>query len=154
LLQKADAVSTEFDARTDRLREIEKRLTDISALQKQIGTYGKTQEVYKQYVSLPPKKREDFFEEHRADITLHRAAKKYFDGLGLKKLPQMAALKQEYATLAAEKKKLYSGYYELRDRHRALLTAKGNAQRMLSIEENSQERDISHTQNRADSSAR
>jgi hypothetical protein len=123
-------------------------------LQKQIGTYSKTREVYKQYVSLPPKKREDFFEAHRADVTLHQAAKKYFDGLGLKKLPPMSTLKQEYATLATEKKTLYSGYYELRDRHRALLTAKGNAQRMLSIEKNAQEWGVSRTQNRTDSGAR
>jgi hypothetical protein len=138
----------------DRLREIEKRLGEITELQRQIGTYGKTREVYKRYLSQPPKKRNDFYEANRTDIALHQAAKRHFNGLGLKKLPPMSALKQEYAALAAGKKRLYHGYTELRDRHRALLTAKGNAQRMLSIDENTQERVRSRSQNRTDSYSR
>ena len=37
----------------------------------------------------------------------------------------------EYATLAAEKKKLYSGYKELKENRMALLVAKSNAERLL-----------------------
>jgi hypothetical protein len=50
----------------------------------------------------------DFYEAHRAEITLHRAAKKHFDTLKLKKLPTIATLKQEFAELSAEKNKLYN----------------------------------------------
>jgi len=80
------------------------------------------------------------YEEHRADITLHKAAKKYFDGLGLKKLPTISSLKQEYATLLAEKKTLYFGYHELKEKRNALLTAKMNSDNMLGIN-NGQNRD-------------
>ncbi|MCC8074347.1 MAG: hypothetical protein LIO95_00140 [Clostridiales bacterium] len=38
---------------------------------------------------------------------LHEAAKRYFDSLGLEKLPSIKELKQEYAALNAENKKLY-----------------------------------------------
>jgi len=47
--------------------------------------------------------------EHEAELLLHQSAKKAFDALGLKKLPSINMLKQEYAALLAEKKKLYQG---------------------------------------------
>jgi len=40
-------------------------------------------------------------------------------------------LKQEYATLAAEKKKLYQSYHPARDEMIALLRAKNNVDRIL-----------------------
>ena len=145
LVKKSAAVSADFNGRLTKIKEIDKRLDEISELQKHIGTYGKTRDVYKQY--LAAKNRNDFFEEHRADITLHKAAKKYFDGLGLKKLPTISSLKQEYATLLAEKKKLYSGYRELKEKRNALLTAKRNSDNMLDINIG-QNRDGLHGQRR------
>ena len=129
LCERASAISGEFHALTGKIKDVETRLKEISDLQKQIGTYSKTREIYKKYIASG--KDEDFYSVHAVDIILHQAAKKYFDGLGLKKLPKMAELKQEYATLAAEKKKLYSGYYELRDKFREFNTAKSNASVLL-----------------------
>ena len=141
LVKKSAAVSAEFNARLSKIKEIEKRLVEIAELQKHIGTYGKTREVYKQYLSA--KNREDFFEEHRADIMLHKIAKNYFNEAGYgknKKLPSINSLKQEYATLLAEKKKLYSGYKELKEHRMNLLVAKDNTERVLGISKNSPER--------------
>ena len=90
----------------------------------------------------------DFYESQRADILLHRAAKKYFDSLGLKKLPTISELKQEYATLAAEKKKLYSGYRSAKDSARELAVAKDNSARILGITSGEQDRDVSRQHQR------
>ena len=59
-------------------------MKDISELQKQIGTYGKTREIYAQYRKLTGRKRENFYEQHSSEITACQAAKRYFDSLGLK----------------------------------------------------------------------
>jgi hypothetical protein len=48
-----------------------------------------------------------------------------------KKLPTIDALKQEWATLAAEKKKLYSDYIYAKSNMTELLTAKSNAEKIL-----------------------
>ena len=128
---KARAASVEFSERSKKIKDIEARLTEISALQKQIGTYGKTRDVFVKYKASGYDK--DFYESRRADITLHRAAKKYFDNLGLKKLPTVATLKQEYATLRDEKKKLYSGYRLAKNNMRELAIAKDNADKILGI---------------------
>jgi len=142
LKKKASSASGDFSTLTKKIKESEQHLAEISELQKQIGTYGKTREVFAAYRKSGYS--ENFYEEHRADITLHRAAKKYFDDLGYgkdKKLPTISSLKQEYAALLAEKKKLYSGYRELKDTSRALTMAKGNADRILGITPQTNEHD-------------
>lgn len=146
LVKKTEAATAGFNNRTAQIKAAEKRLADISELQKHIGVYSKTRDVYAKYKASGWNR--DFYEEHRADITLHRAAKKYFDGLGIKTLPKIPALKQEYATLLAEKKKLYVGYHEAKDNMRELLVAKGNAQRILGIKTDAPERDIPRTKSR------
>jgi hypothetical protein len=156
LIRKSAAVSAEFNERLTRIKEIEARLKEISGLQKHIGTYGKTRDIYGQYQAIKSlKRREDFYENNRADIALHEAAKKHFDELGYsknnKKLPTIASLKQEYAILATEKKKLYVGYRELKENRNALLTAKSNAQRILGVDLHAQNLDSSHSQKRNNS---
>jgi len=149
LVKKSAAASADYNGKQGKINEVEKRLAEISELQKHIGTYGKTREVFAKYKAS--KWNPDFYEEHRADITLHRAAKKYFDGLGLKKLPSISSIKQEYAALAAEKKKLYACYYAARDSMRALLVARGNADRILGVSKNEPKRDDSRAQKRSGS---
>ena len=100
---------------------------------------------------LSPGRTKIFFEEHRADITLHQAARKYFDDAGYgkgNKLPTIQSLKQEYAALLAEKKKLYSGYREAKSNMQNLLTARGNADRILGVKPEAQAHDASRTQQR------
>ena len=63
-----------------------------------------------------------------------RDAKKYFDSNGYgknKKLPTINSLKQEYAILDAEKRKLYSGYKAAREEMIALQMAKQNVDIIL-----------------------
>ena len=68
----------------------------------------------------------------------------------MKKLPSINQLKQEYATIAAEKKKLYGGYHELKGISRELSTARANAERILGITPDGQTRDVSRNNPRRD----
>ena len=115
-------------------------------MQKQIGTYGKTRDVYTKYKASGWSRK--FYDEHTGDIILHRAAKKYFDELGLKKLPKIAELKQEYAALAADKKNLYSDYHYLKETSRALQVARVNAEQILGITPDGKNRDVSRKKQR------
>jgi len=107
-------------------------MAEITELQKHIGTYGKTRDIYAKYKASGWD--QDFFDMYATDIILHKAVKKHFDELGYgkgKKLPSINSLKQEYAVLLTEKKKLYSGWQELKENRKSLLTAKSNADRIL-----------------------
>ena len=57
LCEKASAVSGKFRALTGKIKDIETRLTEISDLQKQIGTYSKTREIYKKIYRLRTQQR-------------------------------------------------------------------------------------------------
>ena len=136
-----DAVVQKFNDLSDQLKAASARMKDISELQKHIGAYGKTREIYAQYRKLTGRKREKFYEQHSSEITVCQAAKRYFDSLGLKKLPSIQSLKQEYATLYAENRKRYPEYKQAREKMIELLTAKNNVERILGATEKEKNRD-------------
>ena len=72
-----------------------------------------------------------YLADHEGDILLHKAAKKAFDELGVKKLPSVKSLQEEYAKLLSEKKAAYAEYRRSRDEMRELLLHKQNVDRML-----------------------
>ena len=147
LVKKASSASGGFSDLNKKIKDIDKRLIEISELQKQIGIYSKTRNTFSKYKASGWDN--DFYESERTDITLHRAAKKFFDNLGMKKLPTINNLKQEYASLIAEKKKLYSGYRTAKAKSRELLIAKDNADRILGINQQSQEREFERKRKRS-----
>ncbi|MCL2152802.1 MAG: relaxase/mobilization nuclease domain-containing protein [Oscillospiraceae bacterium] len=149
LAKKSAASSSDFNIRHKRIKEIEARQKGISELQKQIGTYRKTRDIYAKYKASGWDRA--VYDVHAADIILHRAAKKYFGGIGMKKLPSINALKQEWATLESERKTLYRGYKELRSENIELLKAKNNVERILRIDPDAQERTADRNKNRSKS---
>jgi hypothetical protein len=147
LVRKSDSASDGFYDLTRKIKDTEARMKDISELQKQIGTYTKTRAVFAQYKAS--KWNRSFYDEHSAEIIQHRAAKKHFDAQGFKgKLPSITSLKQDYATLTAEKKSLYGGYHKLKDTSQGLTVARANAERILGIDPNAQKRDTSREQSK------
>ena len=150
LIRQYNNVQSEFSRRSERIKKADEKMAAISDLQKQIGTYSKTRNVYAAY------KRsgfdQAFFEANAADIILHKTAKKYFDNQGFKgKLPSINSLKEAWGNLAKEKRKLYAGYKELRDRDRALAAAKHNCDKILNISHEELDR---QRKNRAESQER
>ena len=140
LKQKTASASNEFDTLSDKIKDADKKLKDISELQKQIGIYSKTRGVFDTYKRSCYDRA--FYDANAADIILHRAAKKFFDAQGFKgKLPSINSLKQDYAATLTEKKKHYADYHRLRDSSRELAIAKANADRILGMTEAVQNRD-------------
>ena len=90
----------------DQIKAAEQRMAEIAVLKSHIINYSKTRDVYVAYRKAGYSKA--FRAEHESEILLHQAAKKYFDGLGLKKLPTVKSLQAEYAALLAEKKSAYA----------------------------------------------
>lgn len=135
LAKSCEAESGKYHALSDRSQAINARKKEISELQKNIGMYSKTRDIYQQYRRLSGKKQEQFYNEHAGDIISCQAAKRYFDSLGLKKLPTIKSLKQEYAELDAEGRKIYPQLKEAREEMMGLLTAKSNTERFLGMDE-------------------
>lgn len=119
-----DTKIAERDALHDTVQTMEKQITEIAALRKHIYNYSDTRATYEAYRKAGYSKK--FFEAHREELTIHKAAKKAFDELGVKKIPRVKELNVEYAELMKEKKSKFREYR----------TACSEAREYLAIREN------------------
>lgn len=126
------------DALQAQMQESEKRLTEIAALKKHIINYSKTRNTYEEYRKAGYSKR--FFEAHREEITLHKAAKQAFDELGVRKIPKVKELSAEYAEILSSKKQAYTEFRKTRDEAQELLIAKQNIESLFEAEKQEKEK--------------
>lgn len=124
LTAKAEESARNVQAIQDQLKPIELRLKEISNLQGHIADYAKTKEVFLQYRNTGYSKQ--FYAQHEKEIEIHRQAKRAFNELSLKKIPTMKMLKQEYAALFADKKRLYKDYRAAKETMKKYVMAKAN----------------------------
>ena len=124
---------------TDRYHELaadiksaESRMAEIKVLQQHIINYSRTRSTYVAYRKAGYSKK--FLEEHESDIIVHQSAKKYFDTLGIEKLPTVKSLQAEYAELLSRKKEIYPEYRKLQSEMKELLTVKANVDRLLNMD--------------------
>ena len=132
LAAKAKTASDTFAAITEKQKSLEARLAEITELKKHIINYSKTKQVYVTYRESGYSKK--FFEEHREEITLHKAAKDAFSKMQ-GKIPTIKELNAEYAQVLSEKKKTYAEYRQARQDMKDYQTAKYNIDRFLQTAE-------------------
>lgn len=143
-----DQMAKEAAVRTDQLlsdiKQKEARMQEIRELRTHIINYSKTRDTYAAYRKAGYSRK--FFETHREEITLHKAAKEAFDQLELKKIPRVAELNEEFNRLAKEKNAEYAQYRTERERMRNLANAKRNAEIILKRQgENVESKDRTQT---------
>ena len=129
LKKKAQTVTDNFNQLSAQIKEAENRMTEIGNLKTHIINYSKTRDTYTAYRKAGYSKK--FYEEHTADLLLHKAAKAAFDEIEGKKLPTVKALQTEYSVLLSEKKKAYVKYHSIKKEMKNILTAKANVDRLL-----------------------
>ena len=142
LREAAQKSKDDFNDIQTRIHAADARMKDITVLQKHIGAYIKTKDIYAGYKKSGFNKK--FRSENEKALADHKAAKAYFDELKLDKLPTINMLKQEYAALSAEKKKLYGGYSAARNHMQEILMAQQNLHMLL----NHKDVEQTKTQNR------
>ena len=146
LREKANASVNHLSTLSDNIKSAEARIAEIVVLKKHIINYSKTRDVYVEYRKAGYSKK--FFEEHREAISIHKAAKQAFDELGLKQIPRVKELNEEYYKLMADKKKLSSKYYEARATMQEILKAQKNVEMFLDEEQKREEKEKQKEQDR------
>jgi len=132
LVAHIEKLSVRFDELSDSIKAAEKRIVEVQALLTHMDNYYDTREIYVEYRKSGYSKK--FFEEHRQEITIHKAAKKAFDELNLTKLPSRKSLYEEFHQLTMQKKKDYAEYRQVRKEKEELLIAKQTAETILNID--------------------
>ena len=122
LVAHTEKLSSRFDELSESIKATEKRLAEIQVLRTHIDNYSHTRDVYVEYRKSGYSKK--FFEEHREEIQLHKAAKDAFNQLGVKKLPTRKELSVEFNQLLIAKKQAYAEYRQVRDDLREFQIAK------------------------------
>ncbi len=104
----ADEKSKKFHNLSKEIKDCESKIDDAKNLREQIFNYSKTKEVYVKYRKSGYSKK--YYEAHRAEITIHKAAKEAFAKLQDGKIPKVKDLNAEISELVERKKKAYQEY--------------------------------------------
>ena len=136
--ERVNAATARYHELGDSIKAAEQRMTEIAVLRAHIVNYAKTRSVYDAYRKAGYSKK--FLEQHREQITLHKAAKVAFDEAGLKKLPKVKELNVEYAELLAKKKSAYPEYRKARDEIQELMKAQKNVELFFAEEKDPKEK--------------
>lgn len=132
LVALTDKLSSRFSELSDSIKDAEKRIIQLQALLEHMDNYHATRQIYVEYRKAGYSKK--FFEEHRQEITLHKAAKKAFDELNLTKLPTRKSLYEEIHQLTVQKKKDYAEYRQVKKDMQEYLIAKQTVETILNID--------------------
>lgn len=125
----ADASSERYHTLSDEIKACEKRLKEIGETKKAIADYIKTRSTFEAYRKIGYNKA--FYEKHRDEIILHRAAKMIFDKLETDKIPSMKELSDEYGTVLSKKKEAYADYRKARNKMKKYAITKKNVDMIL-----------------------
>lgn len=136
--ERVNAATARYHELGDSIKAAEQRMAEIAVLRAHIINYAKTRPVYDAYRKAGYSKK--FLEEHREQITLHRAAKAAFDEAGLKKLPKVKELNTEYSALLSQKKAAYPAYRKARDEMQELMKAQKNVEMFFAEEKATEEK--------------
>ena len=136
--ERVDAATARYHELGDSIKVAETRMAEIAVLRTHIVNYAKTRPVYDAYRKAGYSKR--FLENHRAEITLHKAAKAAFNEANLKKLPKVKELDAEYSKLLTEKKAAYPDYRKAKDEMQELLRAQRNVELFFAEEKSNSEK--------------
>ena len=135
--QRIAELDTKFHESLTVVKDLEGRMKANKELRYHVAAYTSTKSVAQQ---LKAAKRPAAFEEqHRAELTAHRAAAAYFKANDITKLPSPKKLEAEYAQLVSEKAKFYEQYKETKEELLKLKTAKQNVASFFREEEPAQQ---------------
>jgi len=121
------------------LKDVEKRLSDMALLIKNISTYQQTKPAYDGYRDA--KNKERYRQQHESALILHEAAAKSLKAARIGgKLPNVATLQAEYDRLTKEKETLYTEYGKLKKQMKQYGVIKSNVDSILKQPETEKEK--------------
>ena len=124
LVEKTKAATDRYHELSQQIKVIEKRMTEITDLKKNIINYAKTKEIYTAYRESGFSGR--FYEANAEDILLHQSAKQAFSLLSAKQIPAMKNLQLEYQKCSSAKKSLSADYRSMKSIMKQSVIIKNN----------------------------
>ena len=124
LVEKTKAATDRYHELSQQIKDLEKRMAEITELKKHIINYAKTKEIYTAYRESGFSGR--FYEANTEDILLHQSAKQAFSLLSAKQIPAMKNLQLEYRKCSSAKKSLSADYRSMKNIMKQSVIIKNN----------------------------
>ena len=122
-------IQTESEQAAEALKGVERRLADMAVLMKHVATYQKTKPAYDAYRRA--KDKGAYRAKQESSLILHEAAAKTLKASGITKLPNLAAMQEEYGQLQAQKEALCADYGKLKKKVKEYDVIKQNIDSIL-----------------------
>lgn len=132
LTARIEEVNAESDKAAESLKAVERKLSDMAVLIKNVSTYQKTKSGYDAYRRAGGKAPRTAKQDQI--VILHEAATRALKAAGITKLPNVAALQAEYETLQAQKEALYAEYGKAKKQVREYDVIKRNIDSILRLD--------------------
>ena len=124
LVEKTKAATDRYHELSQQIKDLEKRMAEITELKKHIINYAKTKEIYTAYRESGFSGR--FYEANVEDILIHQSAKQAFSLLSAKQIPAMKNLQLEYQKCSSAKKSLSADYRSMKNIMKQSVIIKNN----------------------------
>ena len=134
LNRMVDESSSKYNELLKTIKNAEEKMAENKIIKTSIINYSKTMDTYIAYRKSGYSKK--FYEAHRDEITLHKAAKETFSKFPKSKIPKVKDLNEEFNRLLLEKKEAYSEYKKMKKEMRDYQTAKQNVEMFYANEKN------------------
>ena len=131
LESRLDEIGAANDEAAAALKAVERRLGDMALLIKHISTYKELRPVALELRQA--KDKTAFRREHESQLILYEAAAKALKEAGVKKLPNLYALKAEYKKLNGERERLAEQYNEVKKELKEYGIIKQNVDSILRV---------------------
>ena len=124
LVEKTKAATDRYHELSQQIKDLEKRMAEITELKKHIINYAKTKEIYTAYRESGYSR--DYYEKNPEAILIHKAAKNRFNLLSNRNVPSVKHLNEEYHNQKQIKKTLQMEHLRLKIRSREFVNSKEN----------------------------
>ena len=130
LTAKIAEITAASEQAADSLKAVEKKLSDMAVLIKNVTTYQKTKPAYDAYRKA--KDRDSYRAAHEQAVILHEAAARSLKSAGISgRLSNVAVLQAEYEKLQQQKEALYAEYGKIKKQVREYDVIKRNIDSIL-----------------------
>ena len=134
LNRMVDESSAKYNELLKTIKNAEEKMAENKTIKNHIINYSKTRDAYIAYRKSGYSRK--FYEAHRDEITLHKAAKEAFSKLPDGKIPKVKELNEEFNRMLLEKKEAYSEYKKMKKEMRDYQIAKQNVDMFYANEKN------------------
>ena len=129
LVEKTKAATDRYHELSQQIKDLEKRMSEITELKKHIINYAKTKDVFTAYRQSGYSTK--FYKSNEEDILIHQSAKRAFDSISSDKITSLRELQLEFNACSDIKRAKLKDYSKQKNIMKDFLTVQSNVDHLF-----------------------